>query len=386
MKLTKLQQNPFQLFFPAGVFFGLIGVGLWVVWSLGWDIDGVALMHAVLQTQGFLVCFAIGFLMTALPRFLGTDPVSIAELSAALLGELVVLYGVLNGRWLLAEFGFLFSLITLIIFAVRRFPHRTKQLPPSFLLLGFGFLHALLGTGMILFSEMGTVSYLPFAIGRQMVQLGFLLCLVLGITGKLAPFLLGYSDSPESESSIRFPKFSEMVPHGLIGLVIFLSFIGDVWAPKSMPFLRALAATAHLFLYAKISRFPRKRTALALLFYTSLWMIPAGLWGAALFPDLRIALLHLVFIGGFSLMIFSFGLLIVLSHTSQAILINKRNWALVSVGGCVLIAAVVRLCADLHPTLYRPLLHSAAGFWVLGALVWGVSVLRKILRTSATPL
>ena len=28
-----------------------------------------------------------------------------------------------------------------------------------------------------------------FTIGRQMVQLGFLLCMVLGITGQLAPFL-----------------------------------------------------------------------------------------------------------------------------------------------------------------------------------------------------
>ena len=68
-------------------------------------------------------------------------------------------------------------------------------------------------------------------------------------------------------------------------------------------------------------------------------MVLAGLWAVFLWPDYRLAGLHLIFIGGFSLMIFSFGLVFQLPVvtslmarvgllSSQA-LREKRKWAIV---------------------------------------------------------
>src|SRR4051812_38435254 len=80
--------NPFRLFFPLGILFGIIGVGHWVLWSVGWKIPEIALAHAALQTQGFLASFVIGFLMTAFPRFTGTWPATKAEISIMMVAYL----------------------------------------------------------------------------------------------------------------------------------------------------------------------------------------------------------------------------------------------------------------------------------------------------------
>jgi uncharacterized protein involved in response to NO len=113
-------------------------------------------------------------------------------------------------------------------------------------------------------------------------------------------------------------------------------------------------------------------------------MIPVGLWFASLFPAYRIAALHIVFIGGFSLMIFSFGLLVVLNHTGNAQLLNGKMWVLKTIGGLVFLALICRVSADLFPNKYMALLHSAGGFWVVAAAVWLIYVALKMrTRRSA---
>lgn len=372
-----LQWNPFRLFFIFGILYGIVGVGYWVMASVGWIIPNLAVTHAAVQTQGFLASFVVGFLMTAFPRFTGTWPVSKLELGTAFFASLVFFATVTTHKWIWAETAFFVLILTLIIFAARRVPHRSKDLPPSFLLMGFGFLHALLGTLLILITRFGTENFTLFSTGRQMVQVGFLLCMVLGITGKLAPFLMGYTESPEKESnkSEASIQAKDILVHGLAGILLFFTFFLEPHFYRLAWGIRAVVSTAHLLMFAKIGRPLRKKTTIMLFFFISCWMIPIGLWTGFFFPHLRIAALHIIFLGGFSLMIFSFGLLIVLSHSGKAQRLNTTLVPLRIIGTFVVAAMLVRFAADLWPSKFDLLIHLSSGTWVLAALFWGGYVL-----------
>ncbi len=379
-----IRWHPYRIFFPLGIFAGLLGVGHWAFWTLGYAVPDVKNLHLILESQGFLALFVVGFLLTAFPRFSGTAPADLSEILIVLVGSLVFLIAALSRTWRLAHGGSLVLLLMIPVFASRRMMQRKKEIPPSFLLLGFGLLQAISGTALSLFTNMGeTYTYLYIA-GRQMVQIGFLLCMVLGVTAKLAPFLMGYIDDPEKKSdSLLTSKESEVFAHGLVGLFIFGTFFLEPLHQRLGMGIRAVLTTIHLVFFAKIGRLPKKRTAIVIFFWLSCWMVPVGLWLACLFPLYRIAFLHVIFIGGFSLMIFSFGMLVVLSHSGKAVLLNGKLWPLKTIGVMTGMALAFRLAADIWPGRYMLFLHMASGFWVIAASTWVIYTLSKVLSPPA---
>src|SRR5690348_4847137 len=106
-RLDLVRYGPYRLLFPIGVLCGLIGVGHWLFWSLGWVAEGRTFFHATLQVQGFLTCFAVGFLMTALPRFLGAAPASLFEVGCVLAASLAFILFVCLTRWTASQAAFL---------------------------------------------------------------------------------------------------------------------------------------------------------------------------------------------------------------------------------------------------------------------------------------
>lgn len=372
-----LRAGPYRLFFPLGILNGLLGVGHWVFWSIGWIKESDSFFHTALQIQGFLACFVVGFLMTALPRFLGSRNASNAELLASFTPAFLFTLFALQKEWAVAQACFLLMLGSVLPFGARRFPQRSKNLPGSFLLIVFGLAHALAGT--ILFFADGSFALLE--VGRQMRQIGFPLCLALGIAGYLAPFLMGYASDPSCDpeaAAVRGTSPSAMAFHALTGGLLFLSFAIEPGFPRAAAFTRALLASLHLLWFARIGRRVKKKAVHVYFFWISCWMIPIGLWFAALARDYRIAGLHLVFIGGFSLLIFSFAMLVVLSHGARAHLLNTRLIPLQVVCHSVLTAAFLRLAADIDAWRYRFWIHMASGFWVAAALVWLIYVLPKL--------
>jgi uncharacterized protein involved in response to NO len=368
-----LRRNSYRIFFPLGIVAGLMGVGVWAMWTMGYPVDNIKLLHITLQSQGFLTFFVVGFLMTAFPRFSGTDSATLSEIGVALGAALVFLIAAFLREWQISQFAYLVLLATVPMFAGRRIAKRTKDLPASFLLLGFGLIHAFLGAIFSLVTNMGEQNLYLFTVGRQMLQVGFLLCMVLGITAKLAPFLTGYTDEPGcQDSGGRFclTRSSEIIAHGLAGALLLFSFFIEPFWPRLAFAVRATITTVHFLLFAKIGRPLRKQTATIVFFWTSCWMIPLGFWTVFFLPIYKVAALHIVFIGGYSLMIFSFGMLVVLSHSGRAALLNGKLWTLKTVGVLALLALGFRLSADFIPNHNMVLLHYASGFWVVSALAW----------------
>jgi uncharacterized protein involved in response to NO len=364
--------NPFRLFFPLGIIAGCLGVGHWAMWTMGYSVPDIKNLHLILQSQGFLAFFVVGFLLTAFPRFAGASSATKKEIGTAFAAALVFLAAAMKRNWMAAHLATLVVLLTIPFFALTRLRHRTKQLPPSFLLVGFGFLHAIAGVLISLATNMGESETYLYAVGRQMIHVGFLLCMVLGITAKLAPFLMGYVADPVE------PGEGKMWVHGATGVLIMASFFLDPLSARAAFGVRAAIVTGHLVFFAKIFRPIVKKTATIFFFWFSCWMIPLGFWLGCFWPRYRVAALHVVFIGGFSLMIFSFGLLVVLSHSGKAALLNGKLWLLKSVGTMILWALGFRVAADMSPNHAMIFLHNASGFWVVAAGAWLLYTIPKM--------
>ena len=62
-------QEPYRFFFPLGILMGAIGVGHWLMYSIGWLKTYSSEFHSSIQMETYMACFVIGFLLTAMPRF-----------------------------------------------------------------------------------------------------------------------------------------------------------------------------------------------------------------------------------------------------------------------------------------------------------------------------
>jgi len=71
---TRILREPFRIFFVIGFLAGLAGVLIWHLYHTKMISQFSGVMHARFQIQGFLGSFAVGFLLTAIPRLLGVRP------------------------------------------------------------------------------------------------------------------------------------------------------------------------------------------------------------------------------------------------------------------------------------------------------------------------
>jgi uncharacterized protein involved in response to NO len=115
------------------------------------------------------------------------------------------------------------------------------------------------------------------------------------------------------------------------------------------------------------------------------WLLVAGLWIAAVAPKYRIDFLHVMFMGGFTLMILAVGTRVVLSHGNYPLAEERKSWPL-RIGLITgLIAMLARLAAPFVPNSYFSHLAWAALFWMCGIIFWGIYLYRRIRPPGFAP-
>jgi uncharacterized protein involved in response to NO len=98
-------------------------------------------------------------------------------------------------------------------------------------------------------------------------------------------------------------------------------------------------------------------------------MMPVGLAASALLRDYRVAALHVLFIGGFSLLVFAVATHVSLSHLGLQQPALGRPPAVVILGISFGLALSARLAADVSDS-YFDHLGLAAGCWIFGSAAW----------------
>ena len=109
----------------------------------------------------------------------------------------------------------------------------------------------------------------------------------------------------------------------------------------------------------------------------ALLALVAGLIFPLFWPGQRIAGLHVVFLGGFSLITFTVATRVVLGHSGNEALFETRLPSLQIATLLLLAGAVLRAVGDFSPERSH-WLNAASYLWMLAAGAWGFAVLPKV--------
>ncbi|MFN8603292.1 MAG: NnrS family protein [Candidatus Binatia bacterium] len=376
----RIRSEPFRLFFPVGVLLGWIGVGHWLLYGLGLAETYSCFRHGLLQTQAFLMAFALGFLWTALPRRTAAPVASPREIALALAALLLTGGALLSDAFVTAELGYLALFAMLLAFAARRFlSGAARRRPPAaFVLLPLAAVLGVSGALLILARLVLEEPPWTIALGALFIEQGVFLCLVMGIGALVMPLMGGTPPPPDLGSSPHETRVA--LGFLVLGLTVAASLVAETAGfVRSAPIVRGTAVAIALGWGGGAFRLPGKPGFHRKLVWVAAWLAPAGLVACGLLPDYRVPALHVLFIGGFSLMAFGVATHVSLSHLdlNEAALGRPRPVVVLAVA--IALALLARLAADSSQTYFEHL-ASAALCWMVGSAVWLAWLAPRLLR------
>jgi len=383
---ASLREEPFRLFFPLGIACGVVGAGHWLFYGLHLTGGYSGFVHASIQIQGFMACFIFGFLFTAWPKFTVGPVATWWEIAGVVCGGALLLVSLAMGWWAVAEVGTLVQLVTFGVFMGRRYWRRATQQPPALIFLTVAFVHAAVGAGLLLWIRLdGPPAFELLA--RRLLWQGSCLAVVLGMGGHLIPRVLGM---PEGVV-VKLPAPAGWTGLGVAfrgwrawscwfsGALLFASFlIEHGGAEQAGRLIRAAVVSIHLVASTQVWRLPRVRATFVSGLWVSVWLVVIGVWAAALATRYHVAALHLVFIGGFSLLVLTIGARVTLSHGGYMRLEARNRPVAVVIAG-VLLALILRVSADASPERYFTMVASGAGVWMVACLLWAAYFIPKMV-------
>jgi len=378
------RSEPFRLFFPLGIALGWVGIGHWLLYSTGVSATYSCLMHGLLQMQAFLMAFAIGFLFTAIPRRTQSTPPSAIEMLAAIALLLGVAAALVAGAWIAAELGYLLVFALLLQFAIRRLvgAGASRRPPAAFVLIPIGIAHGMAGALLLAVGLGFGARPVWTTLGALFVEQGVFLCFATGVGALVLPLMAGAAPPHDLGSSPAEAR--KAIAYAAAGAAIFASFLLEIAGhARTGPLVRAGVVALAACLGGGALRLPSKPGVHRHLVWIAVWLMPIGLAASALVPDYRVPALHVLFIGGFSLLTLGVATHVTLSHLDLPALALGRPPAIVLVGVLVLVAMAARVAADWSDTYFLHLAWAAAS-WMIATLVWLAFLGPKLLRRSAS--
>ena len=378
-------REPYRLFFPLGILCGLAGVAVWPLYSFGLTATYSGRAHALVQIYGFLYAFIAGFLLTAVPRFTGTSvPSRLAQYTLAAALVVSVVASELRA-FDIGTAAFVVAHVMLVTMIVARFARRTQNPPPTFALIGLGLIAGAAGAVLTALVAWELIPATWDLLGKRLLTEGMVMLLVLGVGGFLGPRLLGFAAFPiAQEVKEGRPPFllSSVVASWIAGVVILVSLVAEYGFDLSWAaYLRAAAISPLMIVSLQLWKPPATRTTLSWTLWIAHWIIAISVWVVAAFPKYRADFLHLLFIGGFSLLILAIGTRVTLSHGGHDLSAEKHSWPLRIGLTLALVAMLARLGAPFAANTYFSHLSWAALLWIAGMACWGVLLVRKMLSS-----
>ena len=378
--ISRWRNEPFRIFFPLGVLFAWIGVGHWLTYAVGVTATYSCKFHGLVQMQAFMMAFASGFLLTAVPRRTQTQAVTRTEIALLVTAMVLTTVGAIADQWVISEIAYAALFVLLGQFAVRRFIGRAagRRPPAAFVLVPIAAMQGLGGAALTIAAQFQGAPAWTSNLGRLLVEQGVFLCLALGIGGLILPIMGGEPPPADLGSSPR--ETWKALAYGAAGIAIFVSLVLEQSGfERSGPVVRAVVVAIGLGLGGGAWRAPRKSGAHRKLVWLATWLMPLGLIVSGLWPDYRVPALHILFIGGFSLLAFGVATHVSLGHLDMEQVGLGRPPAVIILGAAFILALLARFAADASNTYFIHL-GWAAAVWILGSATWLAFFGPKLMR------
>lgn len=381
------RREPYRVLFPIGVLLAWAGVGHWLLLATLKVGTYSSVFHSIVQVQGFMMCFAVGFLFTAIPRRTGTAPPAGWQVAFGALAPIATTVAAWAEELALSQTFWVLLVAVMVEFAVRRFRSATarRRPPNSFMWVPLAFLMGVVGAVLTgVGGALKDTHWHLHELGKALILQGMMVGLVLGVGGMVIP-LLTCGDAPPDGAATRRDHLIRAA-HLLAALLLVGTFALEAYGePRLGLALRAGLVLVVLLAGARIYRTPRVPGWHRWLVWISAWMIPLGFGlAAAGFPAHKQAGLHVVFVGGFALMALAVGLHVTLAHGGYTALVRGRLWQVPALGVLLLGALAARGLMSLDPTHLWTWMGIASAGFLLSTVVWLSLVLPRLRDNPAS--
>lgn len=358
-----LAAEPYRVFFASGALWSIVGVSLWPLFYAQQLSFYPNLVHARLMIEAFGGAFVVGFLGTAGPRMATAPKLTPLELcwllalhQASALCHLRLMH-VWGDRLFVALLG---SLLLCLVVRVVRF---RKEAPPPQMLLAMTGLGCGITGAVLLLSADTMLDAQRLRLANLLLYQGLLLPPVLGIGSFVFPRMLGgdFGD-PKTAAQSRIKLVRSIMAAGLLVSSFFMEAFGQVTAGY---ILRALVAMSYLLMEV------RWKTSQSGSLTTGLfWALGLGTLGMLLVPlnpMQHVSIEHLLYIGGFGLLMLVVGSRVVFGHSGDLDgFFVKSKWVRFLIFLGVLTAATRTTPAWLPSTTVSHHIYAA---WTWGVLM-----------------
>lgn len=376
------RREPYTVFFPLGIVLSWTGVGHWLVYAMGGSLQYRAIFHSMAQVEGFLLCFAVGFLFTMIPRRTGSAPPSALETVVCMVAPVTTVIAAWYESWMLSQVGWLVVCSVLVTFVLRRFLSVTsmRRPPNSFVWIPVAFLMGLVGallTGG--YAAFGEQSMWLHEVGRGLLLQGVFISLILGVGGLALPMMTRGVAPPDTTDTTkdRLARLGHLAAAAVLVASFFVQVLVSV--PTAMA-MRAAVIIAVLLAGPQLYKLPLPEGWNRRAVWAAGWLLPTGYVLAAIFPAQFQAGLHVSFIGGFALLTLAVSTHVVLGHCGYDPMLKGRPWQVAAIAGFTLAAMVARVIMEFD---YLHRLHwmaCAAVFFLAATGLWAAFLVPKTLR------
>lgn len=311
--LRWLAAEPYRVFFASGTVWSIIGVSLWPLFyaqQLGFY---PSLVHARLMIEAFGGAFVVGFLGTAGPRMATAPKLTPVELLGllALHQASAICHLRLQLAW--GDGLFVALLVSLLLSLVVRVARFRKEAPPPQMLLALtGLACGIAGAAMLLFPET-MLDPQRLRLANLLLYQGLLLPPVLGIGSFVFPRILG-GDFGEAKTAAQ--NQARLMRSIVAALLLVLSFYLEAYGHVALGYaLRAIVGASYLLIEVKWKRHQTGSLTTGLF-----WSLIIGWLGLVLAPfhyAQHVSIEHLLYIGGFGMLMLIVGSRVLFGHSGD---------------------------------------------------------------------
>ena len=368
--LRWIAAEPYRVFFASGAMWSIIGVALWPMFYAKWIAFYPGFVHARIMIECFGGAFVIGFLGTAGPRMATAPKLTPPELLGLLALHQACGISHLGLHMAWGDGFFIALLVSLVLALVIRVIRFRKEMPPPQMLLALtGLACGITGAAMLVDPAI-YASPQRFRLANLLLYQGLLLPPVIGIGSFLFPRMLGgdFGDPKTPEQSRA--KLRRAI---LAAVLLVASFPVEVHVHPFAGFaLRAAVAATYLLIEVRWRKSPGDAPRGSLT--TGLfWALITGFLALVLAPlhyAQHVSIEHLLYIGGFGMLMLVVGSRVLFGHSGDLEgFFARSKWArfLIVLG---ILAATTRATPAWVPSTTISHHIYASVTWALLALCW----------------
>jgi hypothetical protein len=386
---SSLRRDAHRLLFPLGVLLGGLGVLPWLFFALGLteiyrpifhSLVFRSMFHPLAETEGFLACFAVGFLFALLPRRTATAPAAWWQVGVALVAPTVIVLCASLQQWELGQIAWILLVGVATEFFLRRIrPVRGwPGLSLSLIWAGAALVAGVAGAALAALGQRSSPErFWVHEVGRTLLTQGLFTGLALATARLVLPFREGVA---------RPGNLWALALHALGSAIFLMSFwIGPLVSFRLGYALRAMVTLAVVRGLARSSQPPDALDVQGRGARVALWMLPVGNIWVVLAPASRRAGMHIIYLGCFALLVLIAAASVSPSAGESAGGRLAVKLAQLGAGGaCLAFATAARILVEADPPHFKLWLGAACASF-LGATLFTLRGLPSTPQSAPSP-